>query len=59
MKRSTSLQFIGFRTALKRTPSKIKPLEVVEKALAESVGCVSTEKLRGRVDAFDVWHIRL
>ena len=51
MKRTTPRQFIGFKTALKRTLSKIKPLEVVEKALAESVGCVSAEKLRARVDA--------
>ncbi|NQT68320.1 MAG: molybdopterin molybdenumtransferase MoeA, partial [Desulfobacteraceae bacterium] len=51
MKRTTPRQFIGFKTALKRTLSKIKPLEAVEKVLAESVGCVSAEKLRARVDA--------
>lgn len=51
MRRTTPRQFIGFQTALKRTLSKIKPLKVVEKALAESVGCVSAEKLRARVDA--------
>jgi molybdopterin molybdotransferase len=51
MKRTTPRQFIGFQTALKRTLSKIKPLKTVEMALAESVGCVSAEKLRARVDA--------
>jgi len=51
MKRTTPGQLIGFETALKRTLSEIRPLKVVEKALAESVGCISAEKLRARVDA--------
>ena len=51
MKRTTPRQFVGFQTALKRTLSKIKPLKIVEKTLADSVGCVSAEILRARVDA--------
>jgi molybdopterin molybdotransferase len=51
MRRTTPRQFIGFKTALKRTLSKIRPLKIVEKSLAESVGCVSAEKLRARVDS--------
>lgn len=51
MRQTTPRQFIGFQTALKRTLSKIKSLEAVEMVLAESVGCVSAEKLRARVDS--------
>jgi molybdopterin molybdotransferase len=51
MKQSTPRQFIGFQTALERTLANIKPLEAVEMPLADSIGFISAEKLRARVDS--------
>jgi molybdopterin molybdotransferase len=51
MKRSASKKFIGFQTALVCTLRNIKPLDVVEMNLVESIGFVSAEKLQARVDS--------
>lgn len=51
MKRSIPKKYIGFQTALEWTLRHIKPLDVVEMNLDESVGFVSSEKLRARVDS--------
>ncbi|MDH3343855.1 MAG: molybdopterin molybdotransferase MoeA [Desulfobacteraceae bacterium] len=51
MKRSVSKKYIGFQTALESTLRNIKPLDIVEMNLVESVGFVSSEKLQARVDS--------
>ena len=51
MKRSVSKKYIGFQTALESTLRNIKPLDIVEMNIAESVGFVSSEKLQARVDS--------
>jgi molybdopterin molybdotransferase len=51
MKRSAPKKYIGFQTALESTLRNIKPLDVVEMNLAESIGFISAEKLQACVDS--------
>ncbi|UCD33143.1 MAG: molybdopterin molybdotransferase MoeA [Desulfobacterales bacterium] len=52
MKQSSApKKFIGFQTALESTLKTIKPLDVVARNLAESIGFVCAEKLHACVDS--------